>query len=52
MPKIPNDPWGTPYKYLNPGSRADYEIISLGADGQAGGEGNNADVTNWNLDKD
>lgn len=52
MPKIPNDPWGTPYKYVYPGHRGDYEIISLGADGQAGGEGNNADITSWNLDKD
>jgi general secretion pathway protein G len=52
MPKIPNDPWGTPYKYIHPSPRGDYEIISLGADGQVGGEGNNADITNWNLDKD
>ena len=52
MPKIPNDPWGTPYKYVNPTPRGDYEVLSLGADGQVGGEGNNADITNWNLDKD
>lgn len=52
MPKIPNDPWGTPYKYRHPSPRGDYEVVSLGADGQTGGEGNNADITNWNLDKD
>jgi general secretion pathway protein G len=52
LPTVPNDPWGTPYKYVNPSSHGEYEIISLGADGQVGGEGNNADVTNRNLAKD
>lgn len=52
LPTVPSDPWGFPYKYVYPSSRGDYEIISLGADGQVGGEGNNADVTNRNLDKD
>ena len=60
LPKLPEDPWGNPYKYLSPApvrdSRAgiggDYEIMSLGTDGEVGGEGVNADITNWNLDKD
>ena len=64
IPKLPEDPWGNPYKYLSPGQsaiqtsgqssglRAEYEIISLGTDGEVGGEGVNADITNWNLDKD
>jgi general secretion pathway protein G len=59
--KLPEDPWGNPYKYLSPapvqqgGSGqvgGDYEIKSFGTDGEAGGEGVNADITNWNLDKD
>jgi general secretion pathway protein G len=52
LPKVPNDPWGTPYKYLSPSQRGDFEIISLGGDGESGGEGKNADITNWDLDKD
>jgi general secretion pathway protein G len=50
--KLPEDSWGNPYKYLSPSQRGDYEIISLGTDGEVGGEGINADITNWNLDKD
>ncbi len=52
LQKIPEDPWGNPYKYLSPSPRGEYEIISLGTDGEVGGEGVNADITNWNLDKD
>jgi len=61
LPSLPEDPWGTPYKYLSPAPihqgqygqiKADYEITSLGTDGEAGGEGINADITNWNMDKD
>lgn len=49
MPKdIPLDPWGHPYVYRYPGEHGDEpEIISLGADGQPGGEGVNADVVSW-----
>jgi general secretion pathway protein G len=50
--KLPEDPWGNVYKYLSPSPKGDYEIISLGTDGEVGGEGINADITNWNLDKD
>ena len=52
MQKLPEDPWGNVYKYLSPSPKGDYEIISLGTDGEVGGEGVNADITNWNLDKD
>jgi general secretion pathway protein G len=44
---VPNDPWGRPYTYRNPGSHADFDIVSLGKDGQAGGTGDAADVTNY-----
>jgi general secretion pathway protein G len=56
LPKLPEDPWGNPYKYLSPVQRGEYkveyEITSLGTDGEVGGEGVNADITNWNLDKE
>lgn len=45
--KLPNDPWGQPYQYLNPGIRGEIDVFSLGADGQPGGEGKNADVGSW-----
>ena len=45
--KLPNDPWGRPYQYLNPGIKGEIDVLSLGADGQPGGEGNNADVGSW-----
>ncbi len=48
--RLPKDPWGNPYQYLNPGVRSAIDIFSLGADGQPGGEGINADIGNWNLD--
>ena len=41
------DPWGNPYQYLNPGNHGEVDIYSMGADGQPGGEGDNADVGNW-----
>lgn len=43
---IPLDPWGHPYQYRNPGSRGGIDIISYGKDGQSGGSGENADITN------
>jgi general secretion pathway protein G len=52
IPKLPEDPWANPYKYLSPSPKGDYELISLGTDGEVGGEGINADIANWNLDKD
>ncbi len=41
------DPWGRPYQYRFPGQHGDYDLLSLGADGQPGGEGEAADVTSW-----
>ena len=43
----PPDPWGRPYRYKSPGDHGDYDLISFGADGQAGGTGENVDVSNW-----
>ena len=45
--RIPKDPWGRDYVYLSPGQRGDFDLYSYGADGQPGGEGENADVTSW-----
>lgn len=45
--KLPNDPWGRPYQYANPGVHGEVDVFSLGADGTAGGEGNDADVGSW-----
>jgi len=45
--KLPNDPWGRPYQYMNPGIKGEIDVLSLGADGQAGGEGKNADIGSW-----
>lgn len=47
LDKLPNDPWGHPYQYLNPGIKGAIDVLSFGADGQAGGEGKNADVGSW-----
>lgn len=47
LEKLPNDPWGRPYQYLNPGVKGETDVMSLGADGQAGGEGKNADIGSW-----
>lgn len=43
---LPNDPWGRPYLYKNPGRRGSPDVYSLGADGKPGGEGEDADVYN------
>ncbi|MDE2048277.1 MAG: type II secretion system major pseudopilin GspG [Betaproteobacteria bacterium] len=45
--KLPTDPWGHPYQYLNPGLRGEIDVFSLGADGQPGGEGADADIGSW-----
>jgi general secretion pathway protein G len=45
--KLPNDPWGRPYQYLNPGVKGEIDVMSFGADGQPGGEGKNADIGSW-----
>jgi general secretion pathway protein G len=47
LDKLPGDPWGRPYQYLNPGVKGEIDVFSFGADGQAGGEGKNADIGSW-----
>ena len=44
---LPPDPWGKPYVYKSPGDHGAYDIISYGADGAPGGDGNNRDITSW-----
>lgn len=47
--RVPKDPWGNPYLYLNPGNNAEIDIYTLGRDGRPGGEGVDADIGNWNI---
>ena len=47
LDKLPADPWGRPYQYLNPGIKGEVDVMSLGADGKPGGEGKNADIGSW-----
>jgi len=47
--RLPKDPWGSPYQYLNPGVHGEIDVFSYGADGAPGGEGNDADIGSWEL---
>ena len=47
MKKVPKDAWGREFVYTAPGEHGDFDILSYGADGQEGGSGANADITNW-----
>ena len=47
LDKLPSDPWHNPYQYANPGVHGDIDVFSFGADGQPGGEGNDADIGSW-----
>jgi general secretion pathway protein G len=47
LEKLPNDPWGQPYQYANPGVKGEVDVYSFGADGRAGGEGRDADIGSW-----
>lgn len=47
LDQLPKDPWGQPYVYLNPGIKGEVDVMSYGADGQTGGDGNNADIGSW-----
>jgi general secretion pathway protein G len=49
LKNVPVDPWDTPYLFLSPGVHDDFDIISYGADGEPGGDGNNADIESWKL---
>lgn len=44
---VPADPWGNRYQYRSPGNYSDYDLYSLGADNEPGGEGNNKDINSW-----
>jgi general secretion pathway protein G len=48
--RLPKDPWGNDYRYASPGQHGEFDVFSYGADNNPGGEGNNADVQNWNLE--
>jgi len=49
LERLPKDPWGNPYHFLNPGVRGELEVFSFGADGVAGGQGTDTDIGSWNL---
>ncbi|MEJ7746850.1 MAG: type II secretion system major pseudopilin GspG [Luteimonas sp.] len=49
LERLPRDPWGNPYQYLNPGVHGEIDIFTFGADGTPGGEGNDADIGSWSL---
>lgn len=49
LERLPKDPWGHGYLYLSPGVRGEIDVFSYGADGVAGGEGNDADIGSWSL---
>lgn len=49
LERLPKDPWGNAYLYLNPGRNGEIDVFSLGPDGQTGGEGKDADIGNWML---
>ncbi len=48
--RVPKDPWGNDFIYISPGLHGDFDLSSYGADGVAGGEGDNADINNWELE--
>ncbi len=49
LDKLPRDPWGSPYQYLSPGIKGEIDVFSLGADGQPGGAGDDADIGSWDI---
>ena len=49
LERLPKDPWGYAYQFLNPGLRGEIDVFSLGADGKPGGEGIDADIGSWGL---
>jgi general secretion pathway protein G len=48
--RLPKDPWGNPYSYLQPGTHGEFDLFSLGADNTSGGTGSNTDIGNWDLE--
>jgi general secretion pathway protein G len=49
LERLPKDPWGNAYQYLNPGLRGEVDVLSFGADGASGGAGVDADIGSWSL---
>lgn len=49
LDRLPKDPWGQPYQYLNPGLHGEIDVFSFGADGQPGGTSNDGDIGSWDL---
>ena len=49
LDKLPRDPWGSPSPYLSPGIKGEIDVFSLGADGQPGGAGDDADIGSWDI---
>ena len=49
LDRLPKDPWGNSYLYLNPGNNGEIDIYTLGRDGRPGGKGIDADIGNWDL---
>ena len=47
LERLPKDPWGSDYQYLNPGVKGEIDVFSLGADRTRGGDGSGADIGNW-----
>ena len=47
--RVPKDPWDNDFVYISPGLHGDFDLISYGPDNQSGGEGNDADLNNWEL---
>ncbi len=50
IPRLPKDPWGREYQYLSPGEQGEMDIFTYGKDGASGGSGEDADLSNWDLD--
>ena len=48
--KVPKDPWSNEFIYLSPGLNSDFDLIAYGPDGEAGGEDENADINNWEIE--
>jgi general secretion pathway protein G len=48
--KVPKDPWGNDFVYLSPGLNGDFDLSSYGPDGEQGGEGDDADINNWEIE--
>jgi general secretion pathway protein G len=49
LDRLPKDPWDRPYLYLHPGNQGEFDVYTLGRDGQQGGDGLDADIGNWGL---